>query len=219
MQIEMWPITRPIPYARNARKITQENIDVLAGLIKEYGFRVPLIVDEEDVIIAGHTRLAAAQKLGMVEIPVHVATGLTKAQKKGLRIADNRVQQNTAWNFELLSLELAELRDQFGYDLSLTAFENHEIAPLLASEWSPAEDEPSEPSSDKHEKPETNIRTIQVTVEQYEVIGRAVIALRSDEGDHTISEGRACELWAADYLAGSAHNLEEEPQESPEDAG
>ena len=91
MQIEIWSIDRPIPFARNPRTITPEAIDSLAGVIKEYGFRVPVIVDEEGVIIAGHTRILAARKLGMTEIPVHVARGLTKAQVRGLRLADNRV--------------------------------------------------------------------------------------------------------------------------------
>ena len=80
--VVMWPVGRPIPYARNARNISQAAIDKCAASIKEFGWRQPIVVDEEDVIVAGHTRLAAAQKLGLTEVPVHVAVGLTKGRSK-----------------------------------------------------------------------------------------------------------------------------------------
>jgi ParB-like chromosome segregation protein Spo0J len=86
----VWPIDRPIPYARNSRKIPQRAIDKVAASIKEFGFRVPIIVDKDDVIICGHTRLLAAKKLGLREVPVHVAENLTPAQVKAYRLMDNR---------------------------------------------------------------------------------------------------------------------------------
>src|SRR3982074_851240 len=90
MTIENWPIVRPIPYARNARRIPQSAIDKVAASIKEFGWRQPIVVDSEDVIIAGHTRLLGAQKLELSEVPVHVALNLTPAQVKAYRIMDNR---------------------------------------------------------------------------------------------------------------------------------
>lgn len=200
MQIEMWPITRPIPFARNARKITPDAISSLSALIKEYGFTTPIICDEEDVIVAGHTRLAAAQQIGMTELPVFVARGLTKAQIRGLRIADNRSQQNTKWDFEMLALELSDLKE-YGFDLSLTAFEDHEIEPMLAADWSPkdilSDEDEEEPA--KTDKPLDKPR-IEFTNEQFEVIAQAIFKLRDIEQETNITDGRALELIAADWM-------------------
>ena len=90
MLIELWPIDRPRPYPKNARKWTAGAIDKVASSIREYGFRQPIVVDAHDVIIIGHLRLAAAKKLGLSEVPIHVARDLSPEQVRGLRIADNR---------------------------------------------------------------------------------------------------------------------------------
>ena len=103
MQVEQWPIDKPIRYARNARKIPQSAIDKVAASIKEFGWRQPIVVDAQAVIIAGHTRLLAAQKLGLAEVPVHVAHALTPAQVKAYRLLDNRSNQESQWDFELLA--------------------------------------------------------------------------------------------------------------------
>jgi ParB-like chromosome segregation protein Spo0J len=95
MKIEIWPINRPIPYARNARIIPQAAIDKVAGSISEFGFRQPIVIDKDGIIVAGHTRLLAAQKLGLKEVPVHVASELTPIQIKAYRLADNRVNQES----------------------------------------------------------------------------------------------------------------------------
>src|SRR6185503_8691385 len=108
MTIELWPIDRPIPYARNARKIPDAAVDKVAASIKEFGWRQPIVVDEQGVIIAGHTRLLAARKLGLTEVPVHVAIGLTPAQVKAYRLLDNRAHEETTWDLELLGIEMAE---------------------------------------------------------------------------------------------------------------
>ena len=103
------------------------------------------MVDEEGVIIAGHTRLLAAQRLGLEQVPVHVATDLTPAQVKAYRLADNRTAQETTWDVELLPLELAELAD-LEFDLALTGFDPDELAAFLA--------EPTEGLTDPDEVPE-----------------------------------------------------------------
>ena len=130
MQVELTEIQRVIPYARNPRR-NEQAIDKVAASIKEYGFRQPIVVDEDMVIIAGHTRLQAAQKLGLSKIPTHIATGLTPAQVKAYRLADNRTGQEAEWDDELLGIELGELSD-LGFDLDLTGFSDAELDELLA---------------------------------------------------------------------------------------
>ena len=126
----MWAIEKPIPYARNPRQIPQIAIDKVAASIREFGFRQPIVVDEKGVIIVGHARLLGAHKLGLTQVPVHVAAGLTAAQVKAYRLADNRTNQEAFWDMEALALELADLRvDEF--DLDLTGFNLDEIETLL----------------------------------------------------------------------------------------
>jgi hypothetical protein len=130
MKIEQWPVDKPIPYARNAREIPQSAIDKVAVSIDEFGWRQPIVVDEHDVIIAGHTRLLAARQLGLDTVPVHVAQGLTPAQVKALRIMDNRSHEESRWNLELLAPEVFELK-QVNIDLGLTGLEPRQIDHLL----------------------------------------------------------------------------------------
>jgi ParB-like chromosome segregation protein Spo0J len=117
-----------IPYARNPRK-NSAAVDKVAASIKEFGWRQPIVVDKENVIIAGHTRLLAAQKLGMDEVPVHVAD-LTDAQAKAYRLADNRISEDADWDIDLLGLEIREL-DDLGFELDLTGFDNTELSALM----------------------------------------------------------------------------------------
>jgi DNA modification methylase len=148
--IELWPIGRPQPYAKNARTTPVRAIESVAASLKEFGWRQPIVVDAKDVIIAGHKRLLAAQKLGMTEVPVHVALGLTAAQCKAYRLMDNRSNQNSEWEMELLQAEMADLEGKIS--LEVTGFEQAEIAKYLAAsaEGDPADAEtvlPDEPVS------------------------------------------------------------------------
>jgi DNA modification methylase len=129
LAIELWPIARPQPYAKNARTVTARAIDSVAASLQEFGWRQPIVVDAKDVIVAGHKRLLAAQKLGMTEVPVHVAAGLTAAQCKAYRLMDNRSNQNSEWDMELLQSEMQEMVGKI--DLSLTGFEAEEIRRML----------------------------------------------------------------------------------------
>ena len=131
LEVVWWPIDKPTPYARNPRQAPEIAIAKVAASLKEFGFRQPIVVDEEHVVIAGHTRLLAAKRLGLEQVPVHVACGLTPQQVKAYRIADNRSAQETTWDFGLLPLELTELCD-LDYDLGLTGFDPAEIAGFLA---------------------------------------------------------------------------------------
>jgi ParB-like chromosome segregation protein Spo0J len=130
VNIELWPVSRPTPYARNARKIPQKAVDKVAASIKEFGWKQPIVVDAEGVIVVGHTRLLAAQKLGLSEVPVLVASDLTPAQVKAYRLMDNRVHQETDWDIGLLSVEIGDLHVA-SVDLLTTGFDPAEIEKLL----------------------------------------------------------------------------------------
>jgi DNA modification methylase len=130
MQIDYWSIERVVPYARNARVIPQAGIDKVAASITEFGWRQPIVIDEQGVIIAGHTRLLAARKLGLQTIPVHVAEGLTAAQVRALRLMDNRSHDESTWNIELLAPEMLALQ-QLNVDLGLTGFNPREVDRLI----------------------------------------------------------------------------------------
>jgi hypothetical protein len=134
MLVEMRPIDSVRPYENNPR-LNDAAVDAVAASIKEYGFRQPIVVDEDGVIIVGHTRFKAALKLGQTEVPVHVAAGLSEAQAKAYRIADNQTAQLSTWDDDKLPLELAGLQEM-GFDLNLTGFGADELLRLLGSESS-----------------------------------------------------------------------------------
>ena len=122
-----------IPYCRNARTHSNEQISKIAASIKEFGFLNPIIADGENGIIAGHGRVLAAQKLGMDELPVIEASHLTDAQRRAYVIADNRLALDAGWDDELLRVEFADLEDA-GFDLELTGFTPEEIDALEPEE-------------------------------------------------------------------------------------
>ena len=141
-----WPIDRPISYARNSRKIPQRAIDKVAASIQEFGFRQCIVVDKDGVIVVGHTRWLAAKKLGLREVPVHVAENLTPAQVKAYRLMDNRSHQETDWDLELLGPELEDLKS-LDFDLSLTGFNQREIEALLLAPNAVEDDAPPLPDN------------------------------------------------------------------------
>jgi DNA modification methylase len=132
MKIEMWPIGRVKPYEKNPR-LNDAAVDAVAASIKEFGFRQPIVVDRDGIIIAGHTRFKAAHKLGLDKVPVHVAANLTAEQIRAYRLADNRTAENAEWNYDLLTLELSELKDG-RYDLGVLGFSADELAKLFGNE-------------------------------------------------------------------------------------
>src|SRR6202140_2771946 len=130
-KIEHWPLERLVPYARNARTHTEAQVAQIAASINEWGWTVPVLVDESAMLIAGHGRVLAARKLGLSEVPVVVARGWSEAQKRAYVLADNKLALNAGWDAELLKLELTDLR-AMGADLNLVGFSNDEISELLA---------------------------------------------------------------------------------------
>ena len=131
MKIKQVDIDKIIPYDRNPRK-NDSAVAKVAGSIKEFGWQQPIVVDSEMVVIAGHTRLLAARQLEMKKVPIQVAEDLTPNQVKAYRLADNRVSEEAEWDHDLLALEIGDLENKI--DLSLTGFDEVEIASLLAAD-------------------------------------------------------------------------------------
>lgn len=131
MKIEAIQTEKLIPYARNSRTHSDEQISQIMASIKEFGFTNPVLIDEDGGIIAGHGRTVAAQRLQMKTVPCIRLTHLTPAQKKAYVIADNKLSLNAGWDNEMLKVELSELRDE-DFNLSLTGFSDEELNELLA---------------------------------------------------------------------------------------
>jgi DNA modification methylase len=132
MKIEQRAVTEIKPYEGNPRKNDQA-VDAVARSITEFGWRQPVVIDKDNVIVVGHTRWKAAQKLGLDKVPVHVALDLTPEQARAYRIADNATNTLAEWDLELLPLELVGLKDM-NFDLSLLGFPEDELARLLKSQ-------------------------------------------------------------------------------------
>ena len=130
-QIEYIETEKLVPYARNSRTHSDEQVQQIMGSIKEFGFTNPILVDADGLIIAGHGRTMAAQRMGIKEVPCLRLGHLTDAQKKAYVIADNKLALNAGWDDEMLRLELADLQDA-DFDLSLTGFDDDELNALLA---------------------------------------------------------------------------------------
>ena len=128
-QIEWAPIESVTPYARNPRKIGADAVSAVAGSIKEFGFKSPIIVDKDRVIINGHTRLKAAQQLGLKEVPIVVASDLTPEQVRAYRIADNRSAEFSKWDEDFLKVELDDIGD---IDLSFCNVDMMDILGAIA---------------------------------------------------------------------------------------
>ena len=128
-QIKWESVDKLIPYAKNARTHSDEQVAQIAGSIKEFGFNNPVLVDKDNSVIAGHGRLMAARKLGMDKVPVVELQHLTESQRKAYVLADNRIALNSGWDTSMLSLELQDLKDDI--DLSLLGFDPDELDALL----------------------------------------------------------------------------------------
>lgn len=140
MQIIERKITELKPYANNPR-LNDGAVDAVMASIKEFKFRVPIIIDKDGVIVAGHTRLKAAQKLGLKTVPCIVADDLTPEQIKAFRLADNKVGELAGWDFEKLDLELEEL----DFDMTPFGFGTYENTGDLDELFAPAEEKEKEP--------------------------------------------------------------------------
>ena len=153
-KIEQWPTDKLVPYARNARTHSQDQVAQIAASIAEFGFTNPILAGGDGVIVAGHGRLAAAQKLGIATVPVVVLDHLTPTQRRALVIADNRIAENAGWDEAMLQVELAALQDE-NFDLALTGFDADALADLLAGEETTTEGQTDDDAAP--EVPETPV--------------------------------------------------------------
>jgi DNA modification methylase len=142
MIVEQREIATIRPYANNPR-LNDAAVDAVVASIRAFGFRQPIVVDDEGVIVVGHTRYKAALKLGMPTVPTHVATGLTPAQVRAYRIADNQTATIAQWDREKLPIELAALQGT-NIDLNLTGFSGDELLRLLGNEVTPGRTDPDD---------------------------------------------------------------------------
>lgn len=153
--ITLQPLERIIPFARNARTHSDEQIAQIAASIREWGFTNPCLITPDGTILCGHGRVLAAQRLGLHEVPCIVAEGWTEAQRRAYVIADNKLALNAGWDTEMLALELAELQD-LEFDLGLTGFQVDEIEGLLDS-LDYEDNEQSDSAQENDDIPETPV--------------------------------------------------------------
>lgn len=153
-RIEIWPTDRLVPYAKNARTHSQEQVAQIAASIVEFGFNAPILVDSNAGIIAGHGRLLAARKLGLAEVPVVVLDHLSETQRRAYIIADNKLALNAGWDEATLAAELRDLGGA-GVDLSLVGFYDDELEALLAGG-----DEPESAEEVEEEIPEAPVQPV-----------------------------------------------------------
>ena len=149
MQIIEKSITEITPYEKNPRK-NDEAVEYVANSIKEFGFKVPIVIDKNGVIVAGHTRYKAAQELGIEKLPCVIADDLTEEQIKAFRLSDNKVGELAKWDFDLLNTELKDITDlnmeQFGFsDIDIIDFDESALENLFTD----APDKQKEPKKFK----------------------------------------------------------------------
>lgn len=166
LKIEMRQVADLVPYARNARTHTPEQVAQIAASIMEFGWTTPALIDENDGIIAGHGRVLAAHQLKITEVPTVVARGWSEAQKRAYVIADNKLALNAGWDTELLKVELEELRG-LDFNMDLLGFSADELD-VLGNGW----DSTIDPLEKHGENLDGIESTIKVSVEQ-DAAGRA----------------------------------------------
>ena len=160
-RIDLWPLDRLVPYAKNARTHSEAQIAQIAASIVEFGFTAPLLVSQDGGILAGHGRLAAAKKLNLDAVPVVVLDHLTPTQRRAYMLADNQLALQAGWDQELLAGELADLSSA-GFDLALTGFSDEELADLLgdAQEAESAQEAETADESAQEDIPEAPVTPV-----------------------------------------------------------
>lgn len=157
-----------IPYEKNPRD-NRAALDAIELSIEEYGFTNPILVNEEKVILAGHTRREAAILAGLEKVPYIVVDGLTEAQQKAYRLADNKLSELSIWDEDLLKEELEDLLDE-DYDISLTGFSDVDLTDILKDEEDLEDIEPKEPKEKKTTLPMLRFGSNSVRITQDELI-------------------------------------------------
>lgn len=188
-KIEMLKTSVLIPYIRNSRTHSDFQITQIAGSINEFGFTNPVLVDEKNMIIAGHGRVKAAQLLNILEIPCIRLKNLTDTQKRAYVLADNKLALNAGWDNELLKIEIQDLQFE-KYDLHITGFNDAEIANALADGLNTEENNPEEEWQDMPEfkqEDETSWRRIIVHFENQDDLDKFEMLVQQNITDKTKS--------------------------------
>ncbi len=186
--IERWPTAKLIAYARSARTHSDEQVAQIAASIVEFGFTNPILAGSDGVIVAGHGRVSAAQKLGLETVPVIVLDHLTPTQRRALIIADNRIAENAGWDDAMLRIELQSLQED-GFNLDITGFDADALAEIMAGEETTADGE-----TDDDAVPEVPVTPISRPGDVWELGNHRLVC-----GDAT--DPKSYELLMADALA------------------
>ena len=188
-----------IPYVRNSRTHSDDQVTQIAASIREFGFTNPVLVDDKSNVIAGHGRILAAKKLGLIEIPAIELRGLTDAQKKAYVIADNKLALNAGWDDEMLRVEFQEL-EEIGFDLELTGFTLDEIEEILFDD----DCEIEMPELNTGDKEPYQQKTFTLHDEQAAIVDEAVMLARTnplaDTGINENGNGNALSLICQQWL-------------------
>ena len=185
-RIERLPLEKLIPYAKNSRTHSDEQVAQIAASIREFGFTNPVLIDEADGIIAGHGRVLAARKLGLAEVPCIRLAHLTEAQRRAYVIADNKLALNAGWDEALLRVELVSLRDDHGFDLELTGFDKSELTKTLEEFDADEQEMPDLNSGDKEPFQQ---KTFTLHDEQAEEVEAAIAKAKSmGHGESGVNE-------------------------------
>ena len=194
-------VSELIPYARNSRTHSDEQVSKIAASIKEFGFLNPVITDGENGIVAGHGRVMAAQRIGMECVPTVEASHLTDAQKRAYIIADNRLALDAGWDDEMLRVEFADLEAD-GFDLELTGFTLDEIDGL-GFEDDALDEMPAMPEGDREPFQQLTFTLHDEQVEQVKAAMEAAKALGPFDSHNENSNGnaiaRVCETFLSDH--------------------
>jgi len=194
-------VSELIPYARNSRTHSDEQVSKIAASIKEFGFLSPVITDGNNGIVAGHGRVMAAQRIGMESVPTVEASHLTDAQKRAYILADNRLALDAGWDDEMLRVEFADLEAD-GFDLELTGFSLDEIE-ALGFEDDALDEMPSLPEGDREPFQQITFTLHDEQVEQVKAAMEAAKALGPFDSPNENSNGnaiaRVCEAFLTDH--------------------
>lgn len=204
MQIEQVAVESLIPYARNSRTHSDEQVAQIAASIREFGWTNPILIDGANGIIAGHGRLLAARKLGMAEVPVIQLDGMTETQKKAYIIADNKLALNAGWDDELLKLEIEEVNLE-DFEIELIGFSQDELNNLIgAQDVNELDGMPGLPSGDREPFQQM---TFTLHDEQAEQVKRAIDVAKdmgdflgsSNENSNGNALSRVCEIFLTQH--------------------
>ncbi len=187
MKIEMIDIDKIKPYEKNPRK--NQNGEKIAKSLEKYGWRQPIVVDKDYVVIVGHTRLMGAEHLKMKQVPVHVATDMKEDEVKAYRIADNRLSEDSTWDYELLKFEMDLLND-IGFDLDDLGFEKQELETIVfqpdhnSREWLDTEEHWQDMPSFEHDD-QSPYKSINVNFVSKESMDKFFQIIKQDYTDKT----------------------------------